>query len=465
MVYVAQTKHSPRSPAKPRPLSPRAPGSDRRRDRSGDRRRGPPRPSAPASGTPPRNTRIPARPDNRPATRPAARTPEPRKAPRPVAPVSDNIRRSRTLDAVKRALPQGSLRIPGALGVASALGVVGEVLGVSAIVLPKFFGQMGQGTLQPGGVNPQLGPVVYRKSVNFDLPHFSDRLSETVHGVYSKLSPLDAVEDHFTRSTYTMTNTIWPVTTPLSSINVPPGEWLWRGGQSRWHAEARRVWPNAREVFGYYNPMPMTVPAYVPARWVSPLPLGQPLPAPRHKTSPRIRPRREPRQRLAPRLRPRPEVAVHIQPGRRPNVVPSIGRKPGPNTKESKFKGIRGAASIVFWTWEAANDWTDWVNIIVNNISTAPKEVLNGTPLDQIQWLFENPDEFAHSDLLGMFIDFVGWAIDEKVGATFGEFQKYVSRRIAIGDTTLDMRLSADQWYSWGASPGSWWADAISALR
>lgn len=213
----------------------------------------------------------------------------------------------------------------------------------------------------------------------------------------------------------------------------------------------------------YRNLSGAALPGFVDIPGTPPLPLGVPLPAGLPAGYPLARPVPKPLGKRLPRPRPVEEVAIDIGSGPNPTlaVYKAVARKPGPKGKETKAYGKHGIASAVFWLYEATDDWTDWVNIIVSAIPAAPSGM---SPTQQLLWLRENPHLIATAVWGEVIAGLAGWAVDEAFGAAVGDFNKRAQRQIS-GGGGIDMRTNVSlhwaQNYAGGGSPGSFVRDFI----
>lgn len=120
------------------------------------------------------------------------------------------------------------------------------------------------------------------------------------------------------------------------------------------------------------------------------------------------------------------EVAIEFNPGGPPNEPPVAvyanpqarppGKKYGRKIKEHKTRslGPKGQkfASMVFWLWEAVDDYPDWLNIIYRASGGPPVHGGLGEIIaQQVQWLATGG--ILNLDLDAMFRGFTRWAINE----------------------------------------------------
>lgn len=227
------------------------------------------------------------------------------------------------------------------------------------------------------------------------------------------------------------------------------------------------------EHWGAYNELwRLTAPEFVapkvvqvPGRWVAdPAPLGVPLPAPLATPSfpvvfpsfrGRTRPRRRPRLR-DPRMQEMSSVEIDVTPTK---VVVRPGREgpPPKRTKETKASGGKNAvASLVFWTWEAVQDWKDWLDI-VTRFSDAPSYVKNGDISTQLQWWYYHGDAFLNVSWVDVAWALAQWRIDESIGALLGrlssETRANFGQPVSMGYSSYSSALPNP---GVGQSYGSW---------
>lgn len=219
----------------------------------------------------------------------------------------------------------------------------------------------------------------------------------------------------------------------------------------------------------YRNLSGAPAPGFVTVPGGFPIPFGVPLPASMPEGYPLAAP--QPRARPKPLPRPRyiPEVAIDIPTGPRPvpAVYPARARPPGKKAKENKYYGKAGAAaSLVFWLYEATDDWADWINILVNAVDGVPPSVANGNPVEQLKFIRDNPWAMTRMDLGEVLAGLAGWLVDEKFGAYVGEKNRQANRSISTSQrSTIDMRTNvAQQWSPAGSSPGSFVSDFLNTF-
>lgn len=185
-----------------------------------------------------------------------------------------------------------------------------------------------------------------------------------------------------------------------------------------------------------------------------PTPLGVPLPAGMPEGYPLAKPQAVPSARRLPRPQRSDEVAIDIGLGGSPRlrVYRARARKPGNKGKETKAYGKAGVASVIFWLYEATDDWVDWINIIVSAIPSAPSGM---SPTQQLAWLRDNPASIATAAWGDVVAGLAGWAVDEAFGAFVGNINRRANRSTSVSATTIDMRTNVGLHYSPASgSPG-----------
>lgn len=170
---------------------------------------------------------------------------------------------------------------------------------------------------------------------------------------------------------------------------------------------------------------PSVVPKIVelPDQWRLRPPLGQPLPEPLAEPAyPLTFPTPRPVRRLAYKRFRKTDLmkisSIELD-FRTRSITARKGkeRKPPPGMREGKLRGKPGIAALIYQTWDAAQDWTDWLNIVSRNTPDIPYVVRSGSPLRQLQWWRNNLDKLAETNWQGVAWGFVQWRIDESIGA------------------------------------------------
>lgn len=438
-------------------------------------RRTSPRPSGPGWRPVTPERRVPARPSGRPTpARPGVRPSGPKPGPKARP------------GLLPKALPRGSVAarvgaaarsaFPAAAGAAGAAAVVGGALVVAAGIADKLAaaGSSAKEEQLPPTRNPMLTYLGTFSHTGYTPP--GNYTATPARGDFtSKLDyPGDGQQNQWLFQTRTRgasgprDEKGW---VRSQATTVKPGEFyyvqpegdLWRRALSALYQDYYR------RMEAYRNDTPDVLPVVVPGGsvWEWPVPLSPPVPLPTPVTYPLAPP--QPQPNLKPRWRRRArqieqvgsETAVELYPNAPPRVVPvSVPRKPGYRQKERKTYGkSRAIATIAFALYEAVDDWTDWVEIILAASDRTPDEVLSYRPQEQLAWMFDNPDFLVSVDWVVVVIELFGWAIDEYVGAKLGELIKRANRGIG---GIIDLRAGVNIHYSQSApAPGAYIADYI----
>lgn len=216
----------------------------------------------------------------------------------------------------------------------------------------------------------------------------------------------------------------------------------------------------------WYNPTGVTIPnPWQPAKEISvwPVPYGPVAPTiPMPVNRPRVRPR--PRPRRVPQKAQIRDVTINLNPTSVSLVPNATPRPPQKTEREYKGSGLKGSAvaTLAFYLWEASQDWSDWVAILVAGVG-APPSITGGTPQAQLDWLRQNPQAMLSIDAWKIISDSIGWAIDEAIGAQMGRISKGANRHFDAG--SLDIKYNAGTWSAGDQSSiGATVADLLNSL-
>lgn len=157
------------------------------------------------------------------------------------------------------------------------------------------------------------------------------------------------------------------------------------------------------------------------------------------------------------------EVAITITPGVGVSVTDLAPIRPWPNQSEVKGRptstGFAAAATAAFALYEAVDDWTDWLSIVLRAIPGIARDVLDMRPLDQLDWLARHPEALLTARWDIVAIEILGWSVDEFFGAQLGNVQTRSSR---FRDGLIHMREGVNLAYDPGmGSVGSALTDLI----
>lgn len=138
-------------------------------------------------------------------------------------------------------------------------------------------------------------------------------------------------------------------------------------------------------------------------------------------------------------------------------IVNPTPRKPRANEKERKYRGKgrlgRYAATAAFWLYEAVDDWRDWLSIMIFAMDGAPAKIKYAGWKAQLFWLMDNPEAFGTINDRVLILGLFGWAIDEKVGAVMGSWQRRAAEAI---NSPLDIKMGTSlNQEMFGMSPGT----------